>query len=61
MLDSDILTLPLKTVMPGHGPLMSREDVAVFRNLIAEFYGTVEQIYTAGGEESDVRKQLGLA
>lgn len=61
VVDEQILKLPLKTVMPGHGPLMQRQDVAGFRNLIADFYKTVEEIYKAGGAEADVRKKLDLA
>lgn len=57
----DILKLPLQTVMPGHGPLMQRQDVAEFHALIADFYKTVEDIYKAGGAETDVRKKLDLA
>lgn len=61
VLDDPVLKLKLKTVMPGHGPLMTRQDVADFRDLIAGFYKTVEDIYKAGGAESDVRKKLDLA
>jgi len=61
VLDGDILKLPLKTVMPGHGPLMQRQDVVEFRDLIAGFYKTVEDIYKAGGTEADVRKKLDMA
>lgn len=57
----DILKLPLTTVMPGHGPLMQRADVAEFRALIADFCSVVEEVYKAGGAESDVRKKLDLA
>lgn len=61
VVDDQILKLPFKTVMPGHGPLMQRQDVVEFRDLIAGFYKTVEDIYKAGGTESDVRKKLDLA
>lgn len=57
----DILKLPLKTVMPGHGPLMQRQDIVEFRALIADFYKVVEGIYKAGGVEADVRKKLDMA
>jgi len=57
----EILALPLKVVMPGHGPLMQRANVVAFRALIAEFYDVVEAVYKAGGAESDVRKKLDLA
>lgn len=58
---ADILKLPLKTVMPGHGPLMVRQDVEGFGSLITDFYRTIETIYKAGGAEADVRKKLDLA
>jgi len=61
VVDDQILKLPLKTVMPGHGPLMQRQDIVEFRTLIATFYKTVEDIYKAGGAEADVRKKLDMA
>lgn len=61
VVDDQILKLPLKTVMPGHGPLMQHQDVAEFRTLIATFYKTIEDIYKAGGAEADVRKKLDMA
>lgn len=61
VLDRQVLELPLKTVMPGHGPLMQRQDVVAFRDLIAGFYKTVEDIYKSGGAEADVRKKLDMA
>ena len=57
----EILKLPVKIVMPGHGALMQRQDVAGFQALITGFYKTVEEIYKSGGAESDVRKKLDLA
>lgn len=57
----ELLKLPVKTVMPGHGALMHRKDVVDFRALIAGFYKTVEDIYKSGGAEADVRKKLDLA
>ena len=56
----DILKMPLQTIMPGHGALMQRQDVAEFRTLIAGFYRVVEDTYKSGGAESDVRKKLDL-
>lgn len=61
VLDEQILKLPLNTVMPGHGPLMTRQNVMEFRTLIADFYKTIEEIYKAGGVEADVRKKLDMA
>lgn len=56
----DILKLPVKTVMPGHGALMQHQDVADFRTMIAGFYKVVEDLFKSGGSESDVRKKLDL-
>ena len=57
----DVLKLPAKTIMPGHGALMRPADVANFQALMASFYTTVAQVHKDGGEMSDVRKKLDLA
>jgi len=57
----EILNLPVKTVMPGHGALMQPQDILEFQALITGFYRTIEEIYKSGGSESDVRKKLDLA
>ena len=57
----EALKLPLKEVMPGHGPLMVRADVEAFRGLLSDFYRTIETIYKAGGMESEVRQRLDIA
>lgn len=56
----DLLKLPLRIVMPGHGPLKQPRDVVEFRSLIGDFYKVVEEVYKSGGAESDVRKRLEL-
>lgn len=61
VLNDDILKLPFRIAMPGHGPLMKREDVTDFRDLNAGFYKGVESVYKTGGAESDVRKKLDLS
>jgi glyoxylase-like metal-dependent hydrolase (beta-lactamase superfamily II) len=61
VVNEEILPLDFNTVMPGHGPLMKREDVTFFRDLITDFYQTVEKIYLADGLESDVRNNLDLS
>lgn len=55
-----ILPLPFTIVMPGHGPLMQRDDVVNFQRLISNFYKTVEKIYLNDGDESDVRKTIDI-
>lgn len=56
----DILKMPFKTVMPGHGALMQHGEVAEFRALLADFYQVVETIFKSGGAEADIRKKLDL-
>ena len=60
VVNKNILSLPFKTVMPGHGSLMNRYDVENFQKLISEFYQTVEGVYLNDGEESDIREVLDL-
>lgn len=56
----DILKMPFKTVMPGHGALMQQGEVAEFRALLVDFYQVVEAIFKSGGAEADIRKKLDL-
>jgi len=57
----EIRKLPARTIMPGHGALMQQKDVAEFQALMTGFYKTIEQLYKAGGDMSDVRGKLDLA
>jgi len=57
----EIRKLPARTLMPGHGALMQQKDVAEFQALMTDFYKTIEQLYKAGGDMSDVRGKLDLA
>lgn len=49
------------TIVPGHGPLMNRADVAKLHQLIADFYAGVEAGYKKGLSDSEVRSTLNLA
>jgi len=57
----EIRALPAKNIMPGHGALMRQKDVAEYQSLMTDFYNTIEQLYKAGGDMSDVRGKLDLA
>jgi len=57
----EIRKLPASTIMPGHGALMEQKDVAEFQQLMTGFYRTIEQLYKAGGDMSEVRQKLDLA
>ena len=49
------------TIVPGHGPLMNKSDVAKLRKLVAGFYAGVEAGYKKGLSDSEIRNTLDLA
>lgn len=50
-----------KTIVPGHGPLMTKTDVAKFHDMMAKFYAQVEAGYKKGLTDSEIRKTLDLS
>lgn len=50
-----------KTVVPGHGPLMTKADVAKMHAQMEKFYKGVEAGYKKGLTDSEVRKTLDLS
>jgi cyclase len=52
--------LDFKTAVPGHGPLMTKDDVRKFHRMMARFYAGVEAGYKKGLTDSEVRKTLDL-
>lgn len=49
------------TIIPGHGPLMSKADVARLQRQMAGFYAGVEAGYKKGLSDSETRKTLDVA
>lgn len=49
------------TIVPGHGPLMAKTDVAKLHTLLADFYAGVEAGYKKGLSDSEIRNTLELA
>lgn len=49
------------TIVPGHGPLMSKSDVAGLHKLLAGFYAGVEAGYKKGLTDSEIRGTLDLS
>ncbi len=49
-----------RTIIPGHGPLMTQADVKKLHTLLANFYAGVEAGYKKGLTDSEVRKTLDL-
>ena len=49
------------TIVPGHGPLMTKADVAKLQRQMAGFYAGVEAGYKKGLSDSETRKTLDVA
>jgi len=49
------------TIVPGHGPLMTKADVAKLHKLLAGFYAGVETGYRKGLSDSEIRNTLDLS
>lgn len=49
------------TIVPGHGPLMSKSDMAKLHKLLASFYAGVEAGYKKGLSDSEIRGTLDLS
>lgn len=57
---ADVQQFPAKTIIPGHGPLMSMKDAAAMHMRMADFYAGVEKLYKSGGTEADVRQKVSM-
>lgn len=51
----------IETVIPGHGPLMSRADVKAMHQRMAKLYAGIEAGYNQGLMDSEIRKTLDLS
>ncbi|MFP3873101.1 MAG: MBL fold metallo-hydrolase [Thiohalophilus sp.] len=51
----------IETVIPGHGPLMSRGDVKAMHRRMADLYAGIEEGYNQGLMDSEIRKSLDLS
>lgn len=49
------------SIVPGHGPLMTKSDVAGLHKLLAGFYAGVEAGYKKGLTDSEIRGTLDLS
>jgi glyoxylase-like metal-dependent hydrolase (beta-lactamase superfamily II) len=57
----EIQTLDLAHFVPGHGNVMTRQDVAAMRNAMLRFYSDVKQGFRSGQSEVEIRKSLDLS
>lgn len=53
--------MPARTIIPGHGPLMTVDDVARMHQRMASLYAGIQAGYAAGLTDSEIRKQLDLS
>lgn len=56
-----VLAFDAETIVPGHGPLMRKSDVAKLQHQMATFYTGVEAGYKKGLSDSETRKTLDVA
>lgn len=56
----EVQTLPAKTIIPGHGPLMTLKDAAAMHDRMAKLYAGVEAGYKTGLTDSEIRGKLDL-
>lgn len=58
---AEVQAMPAKTIIPGHGPLMTSKDVAKLHQRMAKLYSGIEAGYKAGLTDGEIRKKLDLA
>lgn len=56
-----ITKMEVKTIIPGHGPLMNMQDITAMHKRIAALYAGVEAGYKKGLTDSEIRKTLDLS
>lgn len=56
-----VQSFDVRTIVPGHGPLMSKVDVAKLQHQMAGFYAGIEAGYKKGLSDSETRKTLDVA
>jgi cyclase len=56
-----IVALNPKTIVPGHGPLMTSADAIAMKNRMATLYAGIEAGYKKGLSDAEIRKTLDLS
>ena len=57
----EIQKIDVKTIVPGHGALMTKADAAAMHQRMARFYAGVEAGYKKGLSDSEIRQTLDLS
>lgn len=58
---AEVKDVKAKTVIPGHGPLMTPADVAAMHSRMAKLYAGIEAGYKAGLTDGEIRQKLDLS
>jgi cyclase len=56
----EVQSLPVKTIVPGHGPLMSKQDAASMHQRMTSLYDGITAGVKAGLTDSEIRQKLDL-
>lgn len=58
---AEVQSVPAKTIVPGHGPLMTLADAAAMHRRMATLYDGIQAGYKAGLTDSEIRQKLDLS
>ena len=56
----EVQNLPIKTIVPGHGPLMSKQEAAAMHQRMLGLYDGIAAGVKAGLTDSEIRQKLDL-
>jgi len=57
---AEVQSLPIKTIVPGHGPLMSKEQAAAMHQRMVSLYDGITAGVKQGLTDSEIRRELDL-
>jgi glyoxylase-like metal-dependent hydrolase (beta-lactamase superfamily II) len=57
---AEVQTLPVKTIVPGHGPVMGKTEAAAMHQRMSSLYAGIEAGYKAGLTDGEIRQKLDL-
>ncbi len=58
---AEVEKTPIKTVIPGHGPLMNKEGVIHLHHMMAALYDAVDEGWKEGLTDSEIRTKTDLS
>jgi len=53
-----LLSLPVKTFVPGHGPAGGREILDTYNGFLQKFYATVQELYKSGISDYEMKPKV---